>query len=66
MDKRKRVENEAYLFRDDAGAIVNSDIAGFKAVQENKRRRRQKMDRLESELNELKSILNSILQEKTK
>jgi hypothetical protein len=64
-DRLIRVENEPGLARDElTGAIVNTNVSEITAARQRKARQKQEREELEmlkSDVNEIKSILNVIV-----
>tara|TARA_R100000458_G_C8141371_1_gene152413 strand:+ start:241 stop:459 length:219 start_codon:yes stop_codon:yes gene_type:complete len=59
-----RVEGEQDLYRDNmSNAIVNTNFKEYEAYK-NRARQKNKLNRVEEELKELKSILKQLLKEK--
>ena len=59
-----RVNGHKNLYRDDSsGAIVNTDTVSYKQymrLKEKKKNEKQEIDRLRSELDEIKSLLKEL------
>tara|TARA_B100000700_G_scaffold301267_1_gene370359 strand:+ start:623 stop:817 length:195 start_codon:yes stop_codon:yes gene_type:complete len=59
-----RVDGHKNLYRDDSsGAIVNTDTVSYKQymrLKEKKKNEKQEIDRLRSELDEIKSLLKEL------
>jgi len=59
-----RVDGHKNLYRDDSsGAIVNTDTVSYKQymkLKENKKNEKEEIDRLRSELDEIKSLLKEL------
>ena len=59
-----RVDGHKNLYRDDSsGAIVNTDTISYKQymrLKEKKKNEKQEIDRLRSELDEIKSLLKEL------
>ena len=59
-----RVDGHKNLYRDDSsGAIVNTDTVSYKQymkLKERKRNEKEDLDRLRSELDEIKSLLKEL------
>jgi|TARA_R100000030_G_C3191900_1_gene108619 hypothetical protein len=56
----KRVEGSKHLFREDSGAIVNTDTNGYQdyvRLRNARRLEKQELSELKSELSEIKSLL---------
>lgn len=61
---KQRVENEIYLLRDSSGSIINTDRSGYASVIESKKRRAAAIDAVTRELDALRQLVNSLLEER--
>jgi len=71
----KRVEGHNNLYRNDSGAIVNTDSAGYEAYKAKRNRQRRKdeeihllsteLNQAKSEIEELKKLIMLALEDKT-
>ena len=60
----KRVEGHKHLFREDSGAIVNTDTNGYNQyvkLRTERRRQREEIDGLKQDISEIKSLLMEII-----
>ena len=60
----KRVEGHKHLFREDSGAIVNTDTNGYNQyvkLRSERRRQREEIDGLKQDISEIKSLLMEII-----
>ena len=60
----KRVEGHKHLFREDSGAIVNTDTNGYNQyvkLRSERRRQREEIDGLKNDISEIKSLLMEII-----
>ena len=60
----ERVEGHKHLFREDSGAIVNTDINGYSQyvkLRSERRRQREEIDGLKQDISEIKSLLMEII-----
>ena len=59
-----RVEGHKHLFREDSGAIVNTDTNGYNQyvkLRSERRRQREEIDGLKQDISEIKSLLMEII-----
>ena len=59
-----RVEGHKHLFREDSGAIVNTDTNGYNQyvkLRSERRRQREEIDGLKNDISEIKSLLMEII-----
>ena len=59
-----RVEGHKHLFREDSGAIVNSDTHEYNEyirMRTERRRQREEIDGLKQDISEIKSLLMEII-----
>ena len=60
----ERVEGHKHLFREDSGAIVNTDTNGYNQyvkLRSERRRQREEIDGLKNDISEIKSLLMEII-----
>ena len=60
----ERVEGHKHLFREDSGAIVNTDTNGYNQyvkLRSERRRQREEIDGLKQDISEIKSLLMEII-----
>ena len=60
----ERVEGHKHLFREDSGAIVNTDTNGYNQyvkLRLERRRQREEIDGLKQDISEIKSLLMEII-----
>ena len=60
----ERVEGHKHLFREDSGAIVNTDTNGYSQyvkLRSERRRQREEIDGLKQDISEIKSLLMEII-----
>jgi len=60
----KRVEGHQNLYRDESGAIVNTDTAGYSQyirMRDERKRRREEIDQIKEDISEIKSLLMEII-----
>lgn len=61
----KKVEGHSELVRDmDSGAVINNDTTAYQnyiAMREQKIREKQRLDNLENEVGEIKSLLKDLI-----
>jgi hypothetical protein len=60
----ERVEGHKHLFREDSGAIVNTDTNGYNQyvkLRTERRRQREEIDGLKQDISEIKSLLMEII-----
>ena len=60
----ERVEGHKHLFREDSGAIVNTDTNGYNQyvkLKSERRRQREEIDGLKNDISEIKSLLMEII-----
>ena len=56
----KRVEGHKHLFRDDSGAIVNTDTSEYLQyvkLRAERKKQREEIDRIKEDISEIKSLL---------
>ena len=64
MHNMERVEGHKHLFREDSGAIVNTDTNGYNQyvkLRLERRRQREEIDGLKQDISEIKSLLMEII-----
>lgn len=62
---RVRVENAVFLEREtSSSAVLNSDINGWKALMENKKRKTDADKNLRNEIAELKALVAQLIKDK--
>ena len=60
----ERVEGHKHLFREDSGAIVNTDTNGYNQyvkLRSERRRQREEIDGLKQDISEIKSLRMEII-----
>ena len=60
----KRVEGHKHLFRDDSGAIVNTDTSEYLQyvkLRAERRKQREEIDQIKDDISEIKSLLMEII-----
>jgi len=60
----ERVEGHKHLFRENSGAIVNTDTNGYNQyvkLRSERRRQREEIDGLKNDISEIKSLLMEII-----
>ena len=60
----KRVEGHKHLFREDSGAIVNTDTAEYLQyvkLRAEKKKQREEIDQIKDDISEIKSLLMEII-----
>ena len=60
----KRVEGHKHLFREDSGAIVNTDTAEYLQyvkLRAERRKQREEIDQIKDDISEIKSLLMEII-----
>ena len=60
----KRVEGHKHLFREDSGAIVNTDTAEYLQyvkLRAEKKNQREEIDQIKTDISEIKSLLMEII-----
>ena len=60
----KRVEGHKHLFREDSGAIVNTNTAEYLQyvrLRSEKQRQREEIDQIKQDINEIKSLLMEVI-----
>ena len=60
----KRVEGHKHLFRDDSGAIVNTDTTEYLQyvkLRSERKRQREEIDQIKDDISEIKSLLMEII-----
>ena len=60
----KRVEGHKHLFREDSGAIVNTDTAEYLQyvrLRAEKKKQREEIDQIKTDISEIKSLLMEII-----
>jgi len=60
----KRVEGHKHLFREDSGAIVNTDTNGYNQyvrLRTERKKQREEIDGLKQDISEIKSLLMEII-----
>ena len=60
----KRVEGSKHLFREDSGAIVNTDTTGYNEyvkMRSNRDRQKQELDEMRKDIDEIKSLLTEFI-----
>ena len=60
----KRVEGHKHLFREDSGAIVNTDTAEYLQyvkLRAEKKKPREEIDQIKEDISEIKSLLMEII-----
>jgi len=60
----KRVEGHKHLFREDSGAIVNTDTAEYLQyvrLRAEKKKQREEIDQIKEDISEIKSLLMEII-----
>ena len=60
----KRVEGHKHLFREDSGAIVNTDTAEYLQyvkLRAERKRQREEIDQIKDDISEIKSLLMEII-----
>jgi hypothetical protein len=60
----KRVEGHKHLFREDSGAIVNTDTAEYLQyvkLRVEKKKQREEIDQIKTDISEIKSLLMEII-----
>jgi uncharacterized coiled-coil DUF342 family protein len=60
----KRVEGHKHLFREDSGAIVNTDTNGYNQyvkLRSERKKQREEIDGLKQDISEIKSLLMEII-----
>lgn len=58
------VEGNKHLFRDESGAIVNTDTIGhsqYIRMREDKRKQREEINQLKNDISEIKLLLKEII-----
>jgi hypothetical protein len=61
---KQRVENEIYLLKDSNGSVINTDKSGYASIIESKNRRAAAIDSVNRELDALRQLVNSLLEER--
>lgn len=71
---KKRVQGYNNLYRNESGAIINTDVAGYIAYKKKRETSKMKQDQIESlgtqledaknEINELKDLVNQMINKK--
>ena len=59
-----RVEGHKHLFREESGAIVNTDISQYNQYMKMKldrKRQREEIDQIKSDISEIKSLLLTLV-----
>ena len=62
--KMKRVEGHKHLFRENSGAIVNTNTAEYLQyvrLRSEKQRQREEIDQIKQDINEIKSLLMEVI-----
>jgi len=62
----KRVEGHKHLFREESGAIVNTDTNGYEQyvrLRSERKRQKEEIEELKSDIVEIKSLLMEIINE---
>ena len=60
----KRVEGHKHLFREDSGAIVNTDTAEYLQyvkLRAERKKQREEIDQIKEDISEIKSLLMEII-----
>jgi len=60
----KRVEGHKHLFREDSGAIVNTDTSEYLQyvkLRAERRKQREEIDQIKEDISEIKSLLMEII-----
>ena len=60
----KRVEGYEHLFREDSGAIVNTDTAEYLQyvkLRSEKQKQREEIDQIKEDISEIKSLLMEVI-----
>ena len=60
----KRVEGYEHLFREDSGAIVNTDIAKYfqyVRLKSEKQKQREEINQIKQDISEIKSLLMEVI-----
>lgn len=60
----KRVEGHKHLFREDSGAIVNTDTNGYAQyvkLRTERKKQREEIEGLKNDISEIKSLLMEII-----
>jgi hypothetical protein len=60
----KRVEGHKHLFREDSGAIVNTDTAEYLQyvkLRAERRKQREEIDQIKDDISEIKSLLMEVI-----
>jgi hypothetical protein len=60
----KRVEGHKHLFREDSGAIVNTDTAEYLQyvkLRAERKKQREEIDQIKDDISEIKSLLMEII-----
>ena len=60
----KRVEGHKHLFREDSGAIVNTDTAEYLQyvkLRSERKKQREEIDQIKEDISEIKSLLMEII-----
>ena len=60
----KKVKDHKHLYRTDAGAIVNTDTAGYNEyvkMRSNRDRQKQELDEMRKDIDEIKSLLTEFI-----
>ena len=60
----KRVEGHKHLFRDDSGAIVNTDTSEYLQyvkLRAERKKQREEIDQIKDDISEIKSLLMEII-----
>jgi hypothetical protein len=60
----KRVEGHKHLFRENSGAIVNTNTAEYLQyvrLRSEKQRQREEIDQIKQDINEIKSLLMEVI-----
>ena len=59
-----RVEDHEHLFREESGAIINTDTDEYSAYMRAKmerKRQREEIDQMKNDISEIKSLLNILI-----
>lgn len=60
----KKVEGHKHLYRDDSGAIVNTDNHAYNEyirMKSNRNRQKQEIDQMRKDIDEIKSLLKEFI-----
>lgn len=62
---KEKVKNELFLERDtSSGAILNTDISGYKAIRANKEQKVKREQSMQDQIDQLTKLVHSLMGEK--